>query len=203
MYVHINQRIFETPPVLGLLLGAVTMVLTLVIYGVLYGEYKAFGKVPEEVDLKTVVPPRQDHGRWVRITQPLALRCDHGIQELRDWEEQWLFGKVSDTYYLSQVRGSDRSVLLDYEGDTTCEGMSHMKMTGVLEELTARRREVMAGEGFLFPSSGVVMQLCLSCSPRQLRNLLLWSSLIPVASLYLMIRYGRKYRQQIEARKWA
>lgn len=62
MYFHIDQRIFETRPVLGLLLGAVTMVLTLVIYGVLYGEYKSFGKVPEEVDLKTVVPPRQDHG---------------------------------------------------------------------------------------------------------------------------------------------
>jgi hypothetical protein len=203
MYVHVDDQVFEKRPVLGFLLGAFTIVLFMVLYVVLYREYKGFGKVPEVVNLKTILPPRQDHGKWVRITQPLELRCDRGIQELRGLEERWFFGKVSDTYYLASVSGSDRSVLLNYEGDTTCEGMSHMEMTGVLEELTARRREVLAGEGFLFPDSGVVMQLCLSCSPRQLRNLLWWSSFIPLVGLYFVVRYGRKYRQQVEARKWA
>jgi hypothetical protein len=94
-------------------------------------------------------------------------------------------------------------VLLDDEGDTTCEEMSHMEMTGVLEELTARRRQVLSGEGFLFPTSGMVVQLCLTCNPRQLRNLVLWSGFIPLVSLYLILRNGRKYREQIEARKWA
>lgn len=203
MYVHVDEQIFDKRPVLGLLLGAVTLVFFLALYVALYREYRGFGKVPEEVDLKTIVPPRQDHGKWVRITQPLELRCGRGIQELRGLEERWFFGKVSDTYYLASVNGSDRSVLLNYEGDTTCEGMSHMEITGVLEELTARRREVLSGEGFLFPDNGVVMELCLSCSPRQLRSLLLWSSFIPIVGLYFVVRYGRKYRQQIEARKSA
>jgi hypothetical protein len=203
MHVHVNQQIFEKRPVLGLLLGAFTLVFILLIWGALYHEYKGFGKVPEQVDLKSIIPPRQDHGRWVHITQPLTLQCDRGIQELRDWEEQWLFGKVSDTYYLAHVNGSDRSVLLDYEGDSTCESMSHMEMTGVLEELTPRRREVLSGEGFLFTSNGVVMRLCLTCSPRQLRNLVLWSGFIPPACLYLIVHYGRKYRKQIEERKRA
>jgi hypothetical protein len=168
----------------------------LVMYGVLYLEYKGFGKSPEDVDLKTVVPPRQDHGRWVRITQPLVLQCDRGMKES-------LLGKAGSTYYLARVSGSDRSVLLDYEGDTTCEEMSHMEMTGVLEELTARRREVLSGEGFLFPTSGMVVQLCLTCNPRQLRNLVLWSGFIPLVSRDLILRNGRKYREQIEAQKWA
>jgi hypothetical protein len=52
MYVHVNQQIFEKRPVLGLLLGAFTLVFILLIWGALYHEYKGFGKVPEEVDFE-------------------------------------------------------------------------------------------------------------------------------------------------------
>jgi hypothetical protein len=194
MYVPISQKVFDRRQLLVLLLAAATLVFMLVAYGGLYREYTGFGIAPEEIDLKTVIPPQQNHGRWVRITQPLELHCDRGIQES-------LLGKIGSTYYLAQVSGSDRSVLLDYEGNTTCEAMSRMEMTGVLEELTVRRREVLSGEGFFFPSSGVVMQLCLTCNPQQFRNMVLWSGFIPLLCLYLIIHNGRKYRQQIEARK--
>lgn len=195
MYVHINQEVLDRRPLLFLLLGAGTLVFMLVVYGVLYREYAGFGKAPEEVDLKTVVPPRQNHDRWVRITQPLVLQCDRGIRES-------FLGKVGSTYYLARLSGSDRSVLLEYEGDTTCEAMSRMEMTGMLEELTPRRREVLSRDGFFSPSSGVVMQLCFTCNPRQFRNRVLLSGFIPLVALYLVFHNGKKYRKQMKSRKW-
>jgi len=166
-----------------------------------FDEYRGLGNRPQFVDLASVFPPRPDHGRWATAKESVQIDCHNGIQELNDWEQRFITGRVRSTNYVARIPNSDRLLVLEYEGDITCGAMSQLPLTGVLEELRSRRRSWLQGEGLVLPETGTILKLCLSCTPESEKRLLLYCAFLPLLSIFLIARYGKKYRQQIEWRR--
>jgi hypothetical protein len=176
-------------------LGLVSLLFFIVIWAGLYRECTGFAASPENVDLRSVIPPKPDRGRWVRIHENLRVRCD-AVQELNDLEKRIFFGRVAETYYWAPIPDSNRILLLEYEGNYRCPAQSGGFLVGVLEELRPRRRAVLAGYGLVFPSNTTVLKLCVTCSPAKEKRLLYLGLLLPFTSLFILYRYWPKYRQQ-------
>jgi hypothetical protein len=198
VFVHVDPTLFERRPFLAVILGIALLALLVCALTVVYSEYRAFGKTPEIVDLRTIDAPPQDHGKWVRVTQPVTIDCNNGAQEQREYPERWLFGKVEDTLFAASIPGSDRTLLLEYDGDIRCDALAQMEKIGVLEELSPRRRWFLGGGALVLPRNGVVLKLCLSCGPAQSRQILIWGSALLILPLFVIQRYWTKYRRKLE-----
>lgn len=199
MFVHIDAQFFERRPGTGLAFGVVTLAIFAWLWIGVFLEYKGLGTYPEMVDLKTIPPPRPDHGKWVRVAEAVQIDCRNGVQELNSWEQRFLFGRVRETYYVARLSNSSRLLLLEYDGDAGCQVISRLPLSGVLEELRALRRNSLQEEGLALPANGTVLKLCLTCNPLGEKRLLLYFLILPVLSGYFIVRYGRKYRQQIDS----
>jgi hypothetical protein len=198
MLVHIDARFFERRPGIGLVFGVVTLAIFAWLWTGVFLEYKGLGTYPELVDLKTISPPRPDHGKWVRSADIVQIDCGNGIQELNDWEQRFLFGRARETYYVARLSNSSRVLLLEYDGEAGCQAISRVPLTGVLEELRPLRRDSLRDEGLALPTNGTVLKLCLTCNPGGEKRLLLYFLILPFFSGYFIVRYGRKYRRQTD-----
>lgn len=196
MFVHVDPQLFLRRPFLGVMLGTVSLVMWIVLFGILFREYRGFGEAPAPVDLKTIAPPAENHGKWVRVDQPLVVHCDLGIQELNDLPERWIFGRVANTFFIAGIEGSNRNLLLVYDRDATCEDGKRWPMKGVLQEINSRRKSYLSGERFVIPPTAD-MQLSVDEGPASYRRLMLLGSFLPVLSLVCIVRFWPKWRMQV------
>ena len=81
----------------------------------------------------------------------MVVHCDLSTQEVKEPPESWFFGRVAETFFIAGIEGSDRSLLLVYDGDADYENLKDQTMEDVLEEINSRRRSYPAGGGFVFP----------------------------------------------------
>ena len=196
MYVHVDNQIFDKRPFLGVLLGLGSLVLWIVVYAFMIREYRGYGKTPEIVDLKSIAPPPETRGRWVKITQPLILDCSVHAQEVRTPPESWLFGKVESTFFTASVVDSSRNMLIVYDGDISCKSVLNQPFVGVLEELNSRRRSYLSSNGFVFPP-GTDLQFSLGDGPARSRKLMLMGSFLPLCSIFIIARYWPRWRAKV------
>ncbi len=196
MFVHIDSRIFDKRPFLGILLGAATLVAWLYFGGVVYAEYKGMGSVPAIVDLSKVVAPPENHGKWVRIDQAVSVHCDLTYQQVQYPPESWIFGRVDETFFVASIDRSDRNVLLVHGGELSCGDASRNPLEGVLEEINSRRRATLTGGGLTFPPHTDI-QLSLGESPATYRKILLLGSFLPCISIACIVLYVRKWRAKV------
>ena len=98
--------------------------------------------------------------------------------------------------FAAGIEGSDRSLLLVYNGDVHCADVSRQPLTGVLEQINSRRRSYMMSEGFEFPPRTDV-QLSVGEGPATYRTLMMWASILPLASILLIVRFWPKWRRQV------
>jgi hypothetical protein len=190
--VFIPHEIFERKPLLGLLLGITGFTLSLVLFAMVAREYRGFGKSPEETDLKTITPPPETLGKWVRVTQPLKVFCEP-IEVENQLEHQLLFGRVESTYFLAEIAGSPRFVVLQRHKKASCDDVRRAPFVGVLTEINPRLHSTLEGRGMVFPRDKLAMLLCLSCGPEDSRQYLFIFPVIMAASLWLMSRSWRRY----------
>jgi hypothetical protein len=197
MYIHVDNRIFEKWPLLGVLLGVSSLVLWIVIYVMVYREYRGYGNSPEIVDLKTIAPPPEDLGKWAQITQPIKINCGLSMQEIKSPPESWLFGRVESTFFIAAVEGSKRNVLIIYEGDISCDGVAKQPFVGVLEELNPRRRSYLTSNGYTLPAN-TDMQFSLGDGPARTRKLMLIGCFLPLGSIFIIWRFWPRWRAQVQ-----
>ncbi len=151
--------------------------------------------MPESVDLKTVIPPEEMHGKWVQVDQPLKIYCEP-IETEYQLEEQILFGRIESTYFLAEIPGSQKFVVLQRDRKAVCSDVQQMPLVGVLTELNPRLGSTLLSRGMVFPRNGFTMLLCLSCGPRQSVLYLIFLPLMIILSVWLMNRSWRAYSQQ-------
>lgn len=197
MFVHIDQRWFEAKPIRGVVLGLLGVAMWVVLSGIMFREYRGFGKTPVVIDLKTVAAPPENHGQWVRVDEPLLVNCAFTTQQENNPPERWIFGRIDETFFVVGIEESDRHLLLVYHGDAHCDATYRRPLEGVLQEINSRRRTFLSGGGFTFPPQ-TNMQLEIGDGPASYRKLMAWSLIIPLASLLLIQRYGRKWRMQVK-----
>ena len=196
MFVHVNSEWFVRRPVRTVVLGVIALAVWSVLVLMLFREYRGFGSTPAHIDLNKIVPPAENHGKWVQIDQSLHLRCDLTWQEVRQPPESWFLGGIDQTFFVASIEGGERNLLLVYEGDVHCGNAQKRPLEGVLEEINSRRRSYLSGENFVFPSR-TDLQLSVGEGPASYRKLLLWSSFLPVISIFLIIRFWPKWRAEI------
>ena len=198
--VYIPELIFERKPIAGVVLGVVGLGFSMVAYYLVQSEYRSWGKTPEAVDLKRVTPPPELHGRWVEVTQPLKIDCTPAEIE-NQTEHQLLFGRVQSTYFLAEVEGSERFVILEHSKKASCDDLRRRPLVGVLTEVNPRLRSTLESRGMVFPFRKVTMLLCLTCGPAEAREYLICFLLVGAASAWLTVRFWRKYQQQAKFRR--
>ena len=198
--MYVPHEIFERRPILGVVLGIVGVGFSLVAYSLIQREYRSWGKTPQPVDLKTVTPPPDLHGQWVVVTQPLKIDC-HPVEMENQLEHQLLFGRVESTYFLAEIEGSDRFVILERRKKASCDEVRRTPFVGVLTEVNPRLRSTLESRGMVFPFRKLTMLLCLSCGPKEARALLGWMLVIGAASAWLTLTFWRKYQQQGRLRR--
>ena len=198
--VYIPELIFERKPIAGVVLGIVGLGFCMVAYYLVQSEYRSWGKTPEAVDLKTVTPPAELHGKWVAVTQPLKIDCTPAEIE-NQAEHQLLFGRVQSTYFLAEVEGSQRFLILEHGKKVSCDEVRRRPFVGVLTELNPRLRSTLESRGMGFPSRKMTMLLCLTCGPAEAREYLICFLLLGAASAWLTVRFWRKYQQQATFRR--
>jgi len=162
----------------------------------LFQEYRGFGNTPASVDLNKVVPPTENHGQWVRIDQTLLVHCQLSAQEQRQPPDSWFFGRIENTFFIASIAGSNRNLLLVYDGDVNCEDAKNQTIVGVLEELNSRRRSYLGGGGFVFPP-GTDMQLSVGDGPESYRRLMMWGMFLPLVSIFCIVWFWPKWRAQV------
>jgi hypothetical protein len=172
MFVHLDPRLFERRPFLGILLGAGSLALWIFLFAMLFHEYRGFGETPASVDLSKIMPPAENHGKWVRIEQALSVHCSLGIQEAKDPPESWFFGRIDQTMFMAGIEGSDRNLLLVYAGDVRCGDVSKEPLVGVLEEINSRRRSHLVQGRFVFPPKAD-LQLSVGEGPASYRRMMI------------------------------
>lgn len=190
--MHIPLEIFERKPLLGLLLGITGLTMSLILFAMVAREFRGFGKSPEGVDLRTITPPPEMRGKWVRVTQPLKIYCEP-VEVENQLEHQLLFGRVESTYFLAEIEGSQRFVVLQRHKKASCNDVRRAPFVGVLTEINPRLRSTLEGRGMVFPYNKLAMLLCLSCGPEDSKKYLIIFPIMMAASLWLMNRYWRKY----------
>ena len=198
--MFVPHEIFERKPLLGLLLGTVSLGLGLLGFLVIGREYRGFGKQPESVDLRNVVVPPEMHGKWVRVNQQLKVNCE-GVEVENQLEHQLLFGRVQSTYFLAEVEGSNRSVVLQRHKKAVCDQVRNGPYVGVLNEINPQLRRTLDRGGMILPLDHSAMLLCLSCGPEDSKKYLYFFSVLIAASLWLMNRYWRKYLRKVAFRE--
>jgi len=198
--VFIPHEIFERKPLLGVLLGVICLAMCLLLFAMLLREYRGFGRTPEKVDLKSVTPPPEMRGRWVEVAQPLKVHCDPFETE-NQAEHQLLFGRVESTYFLAEISGSPRLVVLQRHKKAACADVQKNSFVGVLTELSSPLRSTLEGRGMVFPKDRLVMLLCLSCGPKESQTYLIVFSIMIAASLWLVGRSWRIHLRQVALRE--
>lgn len=192
--MYVPHEIFERKPLLGFLVGAVSLIFCLFAFLVLLREYLDFGRSPQKVDLTTVVPPSEMHGKWVEVTQPLKIHCEP-IEIENQPEHQLFFGRVQSTNFVAEISRSPRFVVLQRSKKATCDDVTAAPLIGVLTELNPALRGSLVGRGMALPRNSLAMLLCLSCGPADSRTYLLLLSILIAASLWLTSRSWRKHLQ--------
>jgi len=177
-----------------MLIGAAGLVMSLVFFGLVLREYRGFGKHPQRVDLTTVTPPPDMHGKWVEVTQPLNIYCE-GVEIENEPDHQLLFGRVESTYFQAEILGSHRFIVLESDKQAVCRDVQTTPLVGVLTELNPRLRSTLEEHGMAFQHSTFVMLLCLSCGPKQAETYLFFLPIIASVSLWLT---GRSWRQHLQ-----
>ena len=198
--MFVPHEIFERKPLWGVLLGVVCLGLCIVAMGVIWREYRGFAKSPEKVDLNAITPPPEMHGKWVEVSQPLNVHCEP-IETENQLEHQLIFGRVEDTYFLAEISGSQRFVILQRHKKAVCADVRQSPRVGVLTELNPRLRSTLEGRGMVFPRKGLVMLLCLSCGPTESRAYLMFFPVLSAASLWLITRSWRLHMKQVTLRE--
>jgi len=119
------------------------------------------------------------------------LRSQHpGGQEP---PESWFFGRVAETFFIAGIEGSDRSLLLVYDGDADYENLKDQTMEGVCEEINSRHRSYLAGGGFVFPPK-TELQQSVDEGPASYRQLMILCTFLPLLSIFWMVRFWPKER---------
>jgi hypothetical protein len=198
--VCVPHEIFERKPILGVLLGVAGLGLSLVAYYVVQREYRSWGKTPVPADLKTVTPPPELHGQWVKVTQPLRIDCQPFEIE-NQAEHQLLFGRVESTYFLAKIEGSERFVILERRRKANCEDVQRAPYVGVLTDVNSRLRSTLESKGMVFPDRKMMMLLCLSCGPREARELLVCFLILMGLSAWMIARFWRKHQRMVRFRR--
>jgi len=198
--VYVPHAIFERKPILGVLLGVAGLAMSVVAYHLIQREYRSWGKTPEPVDLKTITPPPELHGKWVTVTQPLKIDCQPFEIE-NQMEHQLLFGRVESTYFLAEIEGSGRFVILERRKKARCEDLRPAPYVGVLTEVNSRLRSTLESKGMVFPYRKLIMLLCLSCGPSEARELLVCFLIIMCASVWLIVTFWRKHQRLARVRR--
>lgn len=198
--MYVPHEVFERKPLLGFLLGAVSLILCLFAFSVVLREYLDFGRSPQGVDLTTVVPPSEMHGKWVEVTQPVKIHCEP-IEIENEPAHQLLFGRVQSTNFLAEISGSQRFVVLQRYKKVSCDDVRTAPMIGVLTELNPALRGALQSQGMVLPRNSLAMLLCLSCGPADSRTYLVLFSIMIAASLWLTSRSWRKHLQQVTLRE--
>jgi hypothetical protein len=116
-------------------------------------------------------------------------------------EHQLIFGRVEDTYFLAEISGSQRFVILQRHKKAVCADVQQSPRVGVLTELNPRLRSTLEGRGMVFPRNGSVMLLCLSCGPTESRGYLIFFPILGAASLWLIVRTWRLQTKQVALRE--
>ena len=196
MFVHVDHKVFERRPFLGVLLGIGSLALWTLMYVMLFQQYKGFGKAPASIDLRSIAAPPENHGKWVELREPLALHCNLNLQELREPPESWFFGRVEQTLYMADAIGFKRTVLMVYDGDVRCPEAAKKPMVGVLEELNTRRRRHLTGYG-LAMSPSADLEFMVGDGPASYRKIMLECSFLPFISLYLIWHFWPRWRAQV------
>ena len=197
--MFVPHELFERKPLWGLLLGGVCLAFCIVAIGMIWREYRGFGKSPEKVDLNLLTPPPEMHGKWVEVSQPLKVHCEP-VETENQLEHQLIFGRVEDTYFLAEIPGSPRFVVLQRHKKAACADVERIPRVGVLTELNPQLRGTLEGRGMVFPRNAFVMLLCLSCGPEESRGYLIFFPVLSAASLWLINRSWRLYRKQVVLR---
>lgn len=198
--MYIPEFIFERRPILGVLLGILGLAFSLVAYHLVEREYRGFGKTPEPVDLKTIAPPPELHGKWVVVTQPLKIHCEP-VEIENQLDHQLLFGRVQSTYFLADVEGSQRYVILERHRKAACDDVRRPPFVGVLTEVNPRLHSTLEYRGMVFPYNKLTMLLCLSCGPADSKQYLLLFPIIAAMSIWLIVRFWRKHQQLVRLRE--
>jgi hypothetical protein len=197
--VYVPHKIFEKKPLLGLLLGTVSLAFATLGLIMIAREYRGFGNSPQDVDLKTVAVPPEMHGKWVRVTQTLKVRCQ-AVEVDNQPEHQLLFGRVESTYFLAEIEGSKRLVVLQRHKKAVCDDVRRPLLVGVLSELNPQLRRTLEGGGMLL-WYGQPTLLCLSCGPEDSKKYLVFFPVLMAASLWLMNRSWRGYLRKVALRE--
>lgn len=197
--MYIPHEFFERRPLWGVFLGVVGLAFCLVAVAMIWQEYHGFGNSPEKVDLKLITPPPEMRGKWVEVSQPLKVHCEP-VETENQLEHQLIFGRVQDTYFLAEISGSPRFVVLERHKKAVCAEVQQKPLVGVLTELNPCLRSTLEGRGMVFPRNAFAMLLCLSCGPRESRGYLLIFPIIGAASFWLIVRFWRLHTQQMAAR---
>lgn len=197
--MYVPHEIFERKPLLGLLLGTVTLAFAALGFIMIAREYRGFGKSPQDVDLKTVAVPPEMQGKWVRVTQTLKVHCQ-AVEVDNQPEHQLLFGRVESTYFLAEIADSKRFVVLQRHKKAVCDDVRRPPFIGVLSELNPQLRRTLEGGGMLLRYGQPVL-LCLSCGPEDSKKFLIFFPVLMAASLWLMNRSWRRYLRKVALRE--
>lgn len=198
--VYVPHEIFERKPLLGVLLGVVSLGMCALLFAMALREYRGFGRFPEKVDLKTVTPPPEMLGKWVEVMQPVKVYCEP-IEIENQAEHQLLFGRVESTNFLAEILGSQRFLVLQRSKKAKCEDVQGNPLVGVLTEVNPRLRSTLESKGMVFPRDRLVMLLCLTCGPKESRTYLIVFPIMIGASLWLINRSWRIHLRQTALRK--
>ncbi|HSS96837.1 MAG TPA: hypothetical protein VLK33_07400 [Terriglobales bacterium] len=91
-----------------------------------YRNYAHMGKQPEEITAaQAFAAPLDTTARWVRLIEPLHLKCDQALQQLSG-------GPVEFTEFLAYDVTGKYAFLLHYKGGTDCDGKRAVALEGVL-----------------------------------------------------------------------
>ena len=131
------------------------------------------------------------------IDQTMVVHCDLSTQEVKEPPESWFFGRVAETFFIAGIEGSDRSLLLVYDGDADYENLKDQTMEGVLEEINSRRRSYLAGGGFVFPPK-TELQQSVDEGPASYRQLMILCTFLPLLSIFWIVRFWPKWREQVK-----
>ena len=92
-----------------------------------YQNYAHMGDQPEEITAaQAFAVPLDASTRWVRLKEPLNLKCDHALQQIDG-------GTVAFTEFLAYDETGKYAFLLQYKGDTDCAGTRAVPFEGVLK----------------------------------------------------------------------
>jgi hypothetical protein len=197
--VYVPPEVFQRKPLLGLLLGTVSLAFGALGFIVVAREYRGFGNSPQSVDLKTVAIPPEMQGKWVRVTQTLKVRCQ-AVEVDNQPDHQLLFGRVESTYFPAEIEGSKRLVVLQRHKNAVCDDVRRPPFVGVLSELNPQLRKTLEGGGMLL-AYGQPMLLCLSCGPEDSKKFLIFFPVLMAVSLWLMNRSWQRYLHKVALRE--